>query len=389
LIGRRLIVVALVLLLAVQVVRNAAVAKLADLQPAAAAQLWRGHPQVEISLGMVEIAQAVRRRTEVNQATFAMIHDAAVKSPLSPEPFLVHGVQAQMAGDAEAANRAFRNAQWRDPRSVPAAYFLAEYNLRSGRLLEGLNELAALARLVPQSAPSMAPFLASYVQNRSNWPQIRALFRKEERLEETVLWTLSQDARNADTVLALASPDNRKPSSSWLPVLVTKMVQAGDYAKARAVWASVSGVRPGNALLYDADFSAPAAPPPFNWQLESSTVGLAERQPGKRLHILFYGNQDGVLASELLMLPAGPYRLNMRVAGSPAHPELLSWSVRCDQSHEPISTIGISDAATRGWTFQVPPGCRAQWLELSGRSADVSQQSDVTIGGLNLVRVAS
>jgi hypothetical protein len=79
----------------------------------------------------------------------------------------------------------------------------------------------------------------------------------------------------------------------------------------------------------------------------------------------------------------------MRVAGSPAHPELLSWSVRCDQSHEPISTIGISDAATRGWTFQVPPGCRAQWLELSGRSADVSQQSDVTIGGLNLVRVAS
>jgi hypothetical protein len=106
------------------------------------------------------------------------------------------------------------------------------------------------------------------------------------------------------------------------------------------------------------------------------------------LHVLFYGNQDGVLASQLLQLAPGSYRLKLRGSGVPTHPELLSWSVRCDQSQQPISSIGIGDAAARGWTFQIPPDCPAQWLELSGRSADVSQQADVTIGGLSMVRVA-
>ena len=372
-----------------QVVRSAVVAQLAPSEPAAAARLWPGHPQVEIFLGMARIARAVQQRTDVDQATFAMIDDAAVKSPLSPEPFLVHGVQAQMTGNAQGAARAFLGAQWRDPRSVPAAYFLAEYNLRSGRLFEGLKQTAVLARLVPQATGAMAPFMAYYVQDRSTWPQFRALFRKEPRLEEGVLVALAQDERNSDVILALASAANRKPTSRWLPVLLKKMVQAGDYAEARSVWASVSGAGSGPDLLYDANFTAPEAPPPFNWKLVSSTVGLAERQPGKRLHVLFYGNQDGQLASQLLLLGPGTYRLQMQVIGTALHPELLSWTARCDKSREPIASIGIGDAAARGWTFQVPENCVAQWIELSGRSEDVAQQADVTIGGLSLKRAGA
>jgi hypothetical protein len=386
-IARRLLVVFVVLLLAVQVIRNAVVAQLATVQPAVSARLWPAHPQVEISLGMVEIAQAVSQRKNVEPGTFAMIDNAAAKSPLSPEPLLVHGVQAQIAGNAELARRAFLQAQLRDPRSVPAAYFLAEYDLRSGRLLEGLKQTALLTRLLPPTGSTIAPFLATYAQNRSTWPQIRALFRAEKGLASGVLAALAQDARNADAILALADTDNRRPDSPWLPILLNKLIETGDYAKARAIWASVGRPRPIVDLLYDSEFSAPEAPPPFNWALASSTVGLAERQPGKRLHVLFYGNQDGVLASELLLLPAGTYRLQMRLAGAPQHAELLRWSVRCDKSNEPLASIGVSEAAARGWTFQVPNNCAAQWIELSGRSGDVAQQADVTVGGLSLKRV--
>jgi len=45
--------------------------------------------------------------------------------------------------------------------------------------------------------------------------------------------------------------------------------------------------------------------------------------------------------------------------------------------------------ASRGWTFQVPEDCPAQWLELSGRSGDIAQQSDVTITGLTLTRTGA
>ena len=66
-------------------------------------------------------------------------------------------------------------------------------------------------------------------------------------------------------------------------------------------------------LLFDPDFSKPEPPPPFNWALTSSTVGLAERQPGGRLHAIFYGQEDGALARQLLVLPPGRYHFSMRL----------------------------------------------------------------------------
>jgi hypothetical protein len=333
---------------------------------------------------MTEIAESGRQRRDVQRATSSLLDDAAAQSPLSPEPFLVHGVQAQMAGDAQAARLAFLAAQRRDPRSVPAAYFLAEYSLRSGRLYDGLNQTALLARLLPATTATLSPFLAAYAKNRAVWPQIRTMFRTEKGLEDSVLLALAQDGHNAEAILALADQDHLKPDSPWLPTLLYSLVGQGDYAKARAIWASVGRAQPGAGLLYDADFSGPAAPPPFNWVLVSSTVGLAERQPGKKLHVLFYGNQDGTLASQLLLLAPGTYRLQMQLVGGPVHPELLSWSVRCDKSTEPVASVGITEAAARGWAFQIPANCPAQWIELSGRSGDVAQQTDVTIGGLSL-----
>ena len=97
-----------------------------------AAWLWPSHPDVEISLAMTDIGNASRERRHVAPRSFAEMREAAVEAPLSPEPFLVRGVAAQLAGNPEAAGRAFLAAQWRDPRSLPAAYFLAEYYLRKG-----------------------------------------------------------------------------------------------------------------------------------------------------------------------------------------------------------------------------------------------------------------
>ena len=192
--ARRLLVLVVALLLATQVVRNAAVVALAPLRPDAAARLWAGHPDVQLSQSMVEIGAAARARAKAGQRTFERIDAAAAKAPLAPEPFLVRGVEAQTSGQAQAAQRAFSAAQWRDPRSVPAAYFLAEYYLRSGAVRDGLEQTALLTRLVPEAAATVAPYVATYVQDRSTWPQIRALFRTESDLQRAVLVALAQDA---------------------------------------------------------------------------------------------------------------------------------------------------------------------------------------------------
>lgn len=373
------------LLVAIQIVRNAAVHALADTRPAAAASAWSGHPASEINLAMTDIARASRARKPVPQSAFAEIADAAAKEPLAPEPFLVRGVQAELAGDAVAAQRAFEAAQWRDPRSLPAAYFLADRYFRSSDVTRGLREVAALARLSPDGGDAAVPYVAQYAANPANWPALRDLFGKNPSLAQRVLVALASNIQTVAAALALSNP-RETGNRQWLVVLVQTLINAGDYPKAHAVWERLARAPAARGeLVHDADFRDASAPPPFNWQLTSSTVGLAERQKG-RLHVLFYGNEDGTLASQLLLLPPGAYRMSMRLVGDPARAHALTWSVWCDKAAQPLASVTLDTAAARGWQFAVPAGCSAQWLKLSGVSADVAQQVDLSISDLRLAK---
>ena len=383
--ARRLLVVATALMIAAQVIRDAAVDALTATSPERAARFWRGHPDVELAIGMAEIGKAAHARITPDAGTFALIDDAAMKAPLAPEPFLVHGVEDQLAGRLHLAGDAFQAAELRDPRSLPAHYFLAVYYYRSGDIRRTLAEIAVLAKLTPTGTATLAPYLAAYAKDRSTWPYLRDLFRSDANLEDASLVALAKDAANADEILALSDPARRTTNEGWVPVLISSLADAGEYDRARALWAETAGVKPTKGSLYDPDFTDSRSPPPFNWNLVSSTVGLAERQRGGRLHVIFYGHEDGVLASQLLTLSPGAYRMTLAVSGGAVADGAMRWSIRCDKKDSAFAEMPLNDVAKGSWTFTVPPNCGAQWLELSGTSSDVAQQSDLTISKLRLV----
>jgi hypothetical protein len=185
-------------------------------------------------------------------------------------------------------------------------------------------------------------------------------------------------------VLALGDVRTPSPTATWPQTLIGSLIQAKDYGRARAVWSQLAGTGPADGI-FDPGFVDANAPPPFNWVLASSTVGLAERRQG--LHVIFYGQEDGVLASQLLLLAPGAYRLAMPVAGDTGHARSLVWTLTCAGSNAQIARFALDpSAAARGWTFTVPTGCPAQRLELSGTSSDMPQQVDLTIGRLRLER---
>lgn len=376
-----MLVALVALLLGVQVIRNSAVNALVDRRPDAAARVWSGHPAAQASLGMTQIGRAARQGKPAPGSVLTMMDDVALKAPLAPEPFLVRGVQAQLASQPSLALQAFTAAERRDPRALPAHFFLAGLDFRSGDAGHGLKEIAVLARLSPLGLGNLSPYLAAYAQNRSTWPQLREMFRANPDLEETTLETLASDPRNADTVMALSNEASRNPKLGWVPGLLYGLVGSRDYERAHALWASISHVQSGSSTLYDPGFSQTNAPPPFNWDLTSSTVGLAERQPGGKLHIIFYGREDGVLARQLLLLAPGQYRMSMAVGGQGRS---LTWSLRCDRTQAPFTAIPLDVAGAKPWSFTVPPDCPAQWLELTGVSSDVGQQSEVAVSHLQL-----
>ncbi len=384
---RRLAILLCAALLAVQIVRNAAVQALADVLPDSAARVWPGHPEVRTQSAMIAIASATGKQQPVPPSALRAMTASAVQAPLMSEPFLVRGVQAQLAGDDALARKAFIAAERRDPRALPAHYFLAELDLRTGNVEHGLSELAVLASLSPQGALAVAPFIANFARDPRNWPEVRALFRRDQYLAGYTLARLAADPANAASVVALAGPARPGAETTWLEPLLTSMTAAGKYAQARALWASrwkldLSPDEP----LFDSRFNNAAPPPPFNWALTSSTVGLAERLPGGRLHAIFYGQQDGALARQLLVLQPGAYRVTMKIDGDPARREALSWSLTCDKAPTPLATTDLATASRQAWSFTVPESCAAAWLELSGRAEDIPKAADVTISELRMSR---
>ncbi len=385
--ARLLLAVAVGLLIAIQIVRNAGVSALAARSPDTAARIWRDHPATAISLGLTQIAKSAREGTPVPAPTLDAVRNAARGAPLSPEPFLVRGVQRQLSGSLPEALQAFLAAERRDPRSLPAHYFLADHFFRTGNADRGLVEAAALARLAPGGIPSAAPYLAAYGKQRSAWPQLRKIFDRNPSLAAAALATLANDPDNADAIMALAGHEQRISGAAWFQILLAKLIEAQHYERAHGIWLTVTRqYRTREQILHDPRFADLTSPPPFNWELTSSSVGLAERQPGGRLHVMFYGQQDGLLARQLLLLHPGRYRMSMSVTGAGDKRGALNWSLRCNPLQVPFAAISLDVASARPWQFDVPPGCRAQWLELSGVSGEVTQQLDVGISQLKLER---
>jgi hypothetical protein len=381
---RLLLAVSAASLIAVQVVRNASVSALAEGSPAIATKIWAGHPSTQIAVALTEVATSARTGRPVPPSVFARLDDAALKAPLAPAPFLVRGVQAQVAGNNRLALAAFLAAERRDPRSLPAHYFLAERFSQAGDARHGLVEVAALARLAPNGADSAAPYIAAYAKDRSNWPRLKEIFRTNPTLAAASLATLAKDAGNADAIMAVADAQQLSAGSAWVQPLLAQLIAAGQYGRAQAIWSKVSKRSPAADALYDAEFVDGEAPPPFNWELMSSGVGLAERQSGGRLHVIFHGQQDGLLARQLLLLKPGRHRLSMAVAGDFERGKALNWSIRCASDQSPFSGISLDVLRKQAWSFTVPPNCGAQWLELSAVAGDLAQSSDFTLSSLKL-----
>lgn len=309
----------------------------------------------------------------------------SAKAPLAPEPFLVRGVQAQLAGDQPLALRAFLAARERNPRDIAARYFLADLYLKAGQTGPGLNEISALARLVPQSLPTVAPYLAAYAKTLSAAPQVKAMIKSHPQLELALLNALAGDAANARLVSYLWSGRGGEEAKPWQGRLVNGLVGAGRFGEARLAWARFAGIAAEQDRLFDQEF-ATQAPPPFGWMLASGPSGIAEPQGGE-LHILYYGRDDLVLASQLLTLPPGRYRLSMDVKAGSLTSKSLSWAVRCLPGSNPIASIPLDRSGPLVAPVNVPAsGCQAQRLELRGNAPEFPEQAEVTISRLRLER---
>ena len=389
LVARAAIVGLVGIIAAFQIVRSAVV-EWPPTRASVGASVWSDHPAVITDRTMAEIGALARRGQRLPPELLATVALIARKSPLATEPFLIHGALAQSEGREKRAEGLFIEARSRDPRSEAARYFLADRYLRTGRMPEALVEMAVFTKLVPEATVQFAPALARFARTPGALPTLRQFFKGAPEFEPLVLNELALDGGNADLILALAS-DHRRPGQElpvWQERLVNALVEQGRFEKAQSAWARLSGVRSSGGL-FNPNFEELPAPPPFNWTFATSG-GVAEPSTGGRLQVIYYGRGDAILAQQMLLLGPGRYQLSMNVSGKLGDGSGIAWSVDCLPQNKAILTLPVGPATGNlAATFQVPQGCKAQRLKLSGSAGEFPQSVDFAVSKLRLAKASA
>ena len=387
------IVAVLALAAAYQVARSAAASNYVGTDPDLAARIWPAHPRVALAVAMGEIGTSAAASQAALPATVARAMEAARRGPLLVEPFLIEGAVALSKGDPVQAERMFREARRRDPRSAAARYFLAQLYLVSGRAREGLAEAAVLTRLVRGGSYALVPGLIRYAREPGAVPNLRRIFAANPELGDLVLVELARDASNAALVIDLAADGvdaGKGTAPPWQAALIRSLIERGDYAKAHALWRRVSGVRATQPALFNPNFARNDALAPFNWTLGSGAFGVAEPIESGGLQLIYYGRDNAQFAWQLLLLRPGSYELSMRVKrDSPnGDPSLLGWTVTCQPGTRqlldlPIANADKGDGVLAG-RFTVPANCPSQLLVLGGSAREFARTEQATISSLQL-----
>ncbi|HUE78805.1 MAG TPA: hypothetical protein VMN38_04160 [Sphingomicrobium sp.] len=340
---------------------------------------------------MAEIGARAAQGQSPAPETLRRVEEIASKAPLAPEPFLIKGALAQVQQQQEQAERLFVAARTRDPRSVAARYFLAERYLRTGRIALALGEIAALSRLFPEARAQFGPALAAFSSMPGSQPQLRSFFRSSPEMEPLVLLSLAEDARSAELIMALwggRRPGAGEPRPEWEAKLLSRLVEAGQFTKAHAIWRQVAGVNPDGASVFNRGFREVPAPPPFNWRFASAGA-VVEPAAGDRLQVIYYGREDIVLAEQLLVLPPGRYQLAMAISGPLGEGSDIAWTLTCVPRTEPVFRLPVDRTGQIGGNFAVPERCPAQRLQLVGSAGEFSQSREFTVGRFSLMRAGA
>lgn len=355
------------------------------------AALWPGHPRVLRETALREIGEAAAQSQLPSAGTMRSIRKLANRAPLEPDAFLVEAALAEKRGELARAERLLIEARKLDPRSPAARVLLSTLYIKAGAVLPGLREMEVLARFFPRGVDQVVPVLAAYAAAPGGMPTLRQLLAERPDLEPKLLLALAGNADNANLILKLASgrPGPNVQAPAWQGVLLTNLVQDGQYAAAYRIWAKLVGAGSTSGGLYRPDFAVTAAPPPFNWTLAKFGGGIAEPVAGG-VHVLHYGRSRIVLAGQMIVLPAGRFQLSMNVSGNVGGDGQLRWQIRCLPAGKPLLDLPLtrSNARPTGQFATPPGGCGAYQVELVGLPQDAPMSSDATISALRLARVS-
>lgn len=313
---------------------------------------------------------------------------AARLNPLDARPLFLHAFAHILQESPQSQIAVLEQARHRNPRLAETRLLLLGIYGQRVRAGDAVREAQALTILMPERHGLMVRLIAGLAGLKGGTEALsRAL--PSSPIKGDVMLRLAQTGADRIVLERLARPMRgvaRDPGErAWIGNLVTTVARRPDPDGARSLWSILYAIDPAavGRRVTDPDFDQ-GANPPFGWRFDPGSAGVAQVENGA-LEVFYYGRSGGSFASQMLMLPSGPYRLTTRASSPDGEaPRDLYWQLTCLAGGEPRLRVRLSDliagGSRGGAPFSVPEGsCSVQTLELVARASDMSPQQSARI----------
>jgi hypothetical protein len=364
---------------------------LASARPAQAADLARGNGRIAVAAARDEVEGG---RSVSDPQLRALVHTALSRDPTLTAAIEYRAVDAEQAGDPGKAARLFHFSDAISRRSLPTRLWLIQDAVNRGDVAGALDQFDTALRTSARAPDVLFPVLAGATSDPSlAAPIARVLDRRTEWRGLFLHYAITQGkaAHDLARVVVLMRDRPMIVASGALDSLVGQLVAEGDFSLARAVYDHFHAGERDTGLVRDARFGNADAAFPFGWGLaDKGKAGVMRSLAGERTVLAYQAmpGGDGQVASQLLTLSPGRYRLTVTEAEAAADPESPAyWTITCGE-HEGAQIALLDQPVRRGAAasvdFVVPAGCTGQWIALTLRLSDAPQGQRGSIAGVTV-----
>lgn len=315
---------------------------------------------------------------------------ALQRQPIQPAAARLLSVSASGRGQEARAARLLAYAEAMSRRDLQTQLLLIQFNVDRGDVATALlhydramrTSSASWAVLFPildkaADLPGVGSRMAVFLARRPPWTRP---FLEQYVPHSQSVSTLYAFARQ----LRLDRPASSDPA--MLQLIEKRLVELAAFRPAALLYARAHGMPPvATVPLRNGAFEQPGGWDPFDWNLADDPDLSAIRQPspaggGMALFLTAGNGRGGDVAVQLLMLPAGRYRIGARVGDVGgdrlAFPQMI---LRCVSDGRELLHQVFPAAPDKGqrWAMDVviPPNCPAEQLVLQARSPFDTQQT--------------
>lgn len=330
-----------------------------------------------------------------SQEIEALAKRAIERTPLAPTAMRVLGFVADGRGEAGLASRRIKYAVALSRRDLPANLWLVEEAVRRNDVRTTLDRYDVALRTSRLAAPVLFPVLANALTDAEFVAPVTALLRRNPPwITEFVPWAIHQGGASENITLVLEGlPALSKDRDSQLAIAAvgqlvgeqrfTTAARFLDSPLARSAGASGSTqTRTLSAL------GTQGAIPPFAWSLVQNPDLGAEVEEGA-ISVYAKDGASGIVASRLLVLAPGSYRLTTSGSGAIAVGD-VRWTLNCGTNPERlVADLAIPAAPAPVYRdFVVDDTCAGQWLRLVVRNSSADSELTAKVATVSLARIA-